>query len=211
MENCNCLPSCNEVKYNYVIDSKRKLSDNEIEQHCNYGTPHMENIRLSEEARYDLIQVKNMTLEHGKYSKMVCRNYLSTQYTRVKLKIDGTTHSRQFQTLRVSGSDKFAKIGGILTFSTGFSLIVIMELFYWIIATTKKMLTASDSDGVKVSPENGQIDPAAEIASLKSQLSEVKENELKLIMVQLLELKEKLGGLGTDTKRMNQVKLVNLE
>ena len=211
MENCNCLPSCNEVKYNYVIDSKRKLSDNEIEQHCNYGTPHMENIRLSEEARYDLIQVKNMTLEHGKYSKKVCRNYLSTQYARIKLKIDGTTHSRQFQTLRVSGSDKFAKIGGILTFSTGFSLIVIMELFYWIIATTKKMLTASDSDGVKVSPENGQIDPAAEIASLKSQLSEVKENELKLIMVQLLELKEKLGGLGTDTKRMNQVKLVNLE
>ena len=196
------MPACNEVKYNYDIVSRRKFSDKEIKHYCGYGTPHMENIYQAEEATYNLIQVKDLSLSHGEYSQKVCENYLSTQYARIKLKIDGTTHLRQVQTLRVTSSDKFAKIAGTLTFSTGFSLIVILELFYWIIAKIKEMFTTSNSEGVKVSPENGQMDPVAEIASLKSQLSELKHT------VQLLKQKNKVE---TDTKSMNPVKVVNLE
>ena len=166
LQNCDCLPACNEVNYKLVIDSNRKFSNEEINKLCADGTLHFRYISQSENKYMDHLKLINITLYPPDHAERVCENYIRTQFARVQVKMDGSSYLRRIQTLKYKDSDKFAIIGGTLGLFTGFSFIVFFELLYWILVTVQKNMS---------NPEKEEDPVMKEISSLKDQVSELKE------------------------------------
>ena len=166
LQNCDCLPACNEVNYKIVIDSNRKFSNEEINELCADGTPHHRYILQGERRYMEHLKLMNITLYPPDHAKRVCENYIKTQFARIQVKMDGSSYLRRIQSLKYKDSDKFAIIGGTLGLFTGFSFIVFFELLYWILVTVQKNMSEAEKEEDPVMKE---------ISSLKNQVSELKE------------------------------------
>ena len=173
LENCDCLPACNEINYKFVVDFNRKFSKEEINHLCANGTAHHRNILQSEKQYMEHLKLINITFNPHEHATKVCKKYIKTQFARVQVKIDGSSYLRRIQSLKYKVSDKFAVIGGTLGLFTGFSFIVFFELLYWILVTIHKNMSGSKTE---------EKDPLKEeLSSIKSQvLSELKEMILDL-------------------------------
>ena len=67
-----------------------------------------------------------------------CRHYVQNEFARIKIRIS-SSYLKRVQSLKYSDTDKFSIVGGTLGLFTGFSFIVIFELFFWIGITLKKV------------------------------------------------------------------------
>ena len=176
-EKCKCLPGCNEVKYKYYIDSQQTFSPLQVTEFCKVNTSHYLYISQREEEKLDVIRLTNMgyNMQDRDMTKNlqnriveVCKEYVSTQFARIRIRIDGATHLKRIQTLKYSSSDKFAIIGGTFGLFTGFSFIAIFEFFHWLLVTIFKLVWQKDKPTL---PEVIQEDPMAqEIRNLKTTL-----------------------------------------
>ena len=75
--------------------------------------------------------------EHD-YAMQRCQHYVQNEFARIKIRIS-SSYLKRVQSLKYSDADKFSIVGGTLGLFTGFSFIVIFELFFWIGITLKKV------------------------------------------------------------------------
>ena len=167
---CECVPACNEIVYKYYIDRQRKFTSEEISDFCrSFFTPHMQYIWHFEHANFDVLRMKNLTADRLAHSHRVCKHYISTQFARIHIRLDGTTHLRRLQSLKYSSGDKFAIIGGTFGLFTGFSFIALFEALHWILVTVFKLVWLKHKP---VLPEKNKEDPM--VQELRNQRHKIK-------------------------------------
>ena len=142
---CSCLPSCNSIKYDFNIDLTRKITNEEIEEMCFWGRPHMQYILETEKSIFELKRITNMSKLRERHVKEMCRSYLRHEYAHVTIRIDGTTYLKRVKSLKYTETDKLSIVGGTLGLFSGFSFIVIFELFYWVVTTVKRLFVKNAS------------------------------------------------------------------
>ena len=156
---CSCLPSCNSIKYDFNIDLTRKITNEEIEEMCFWGRPHMQYILETEKSIFELKRITNMSKLRERHVKEMCRSYLRHEYAHVTIRIDGTTYLKRVKSLKYTETDKFAVVGGTLGLFSGFSFIVIFELLYWVVISVKRLFVKnSPQQTSNVTPDNCSID-----------------------------------------------------
>ena len=175
---CECFPQCNEVVYKYYIDRQRKFTSDEITDFCNVFTPHFHYIWHFEDPNFDVLRLKNLTAHSQDHTINVCKKYISTQFARIHIRLDGTTHLRRLQSLKYSSGDKFAIIGGTFGLFTGFSFIALFEALHWILVTVFKLVWLKRKP---VLPEKNKEDPMVqEMKIMKKKLLQMEKNETNL-------------------------------
>ena len=142
---CNCLPSCSEVTYKVGIETVRKFTASEIEEMCSSSrNPHPQYIDNTESKHLiDIIKMMNVTEEDYLFSKKSCLDYVANGFSRITVKVVGSSYLRRSQSIAMSFSDKLGVIGGTIGLFSGFSFIAIFELGYWIIITLIKYFKSS--------------------------------------------------------------------
>ena len=194
------MPQCNEVVYKYYIDRQRKFTSEEIVDFCKQFTPHFEYIRHLEETNFNILRLKNLTADIVDHTINVCMQYVSTQFARIHIRLDGTTHLRRLQSLKYSSGDKFAIIGGTFGLFTGFSFIALFEALHWILVTVFKLVWLKRKP---VLPEKNKEDPMVQkMKNMKKKLLEMEKNETNL--------KEALAKQESINKNQNEA-LAKLE
>lgn len=210
---CPCLPGCNSINYEYQIDSVRKFSDSEVMDFCPwYSEKDLMKIHgwYSTEYIYDDDISALMELKHNasydfspdNHVMSICRKYIRSEYARITIRIDGSSYLRRVQSLKHGDADKFAIIGGTLGLFTGFSFIVIFELFYWIVLTIQRVFTyVSKSNKVKVAQvQKEQYSTETlltEMSRMQKRILVLESNEKRKIdlLGEISELKEKFKFL----------------
>ena len=138
-------------------------------------TPHFLYIRHLEETNFNILRLKNLTADIVDHTINVCMQYVSTQFARIHIRLDGTTHLRRLQSLKYSSGDKFAIIGGTFGLFTGFSFIALFEALHWILVTVFKLVWLKRKP---VLPKKNKEDPIVqEMKNLRKELLEMKQNE----------------------------------
>ena len=151
LTSCNCLPSCSEVKYKYVIDSNRKFSDVEISELCEMYSPHYFYVEQEIEEHYYVSRFNNLSADSNlgfgisRKSHEMCKQYIKNEYSRVTVRIEGSSFLRRTATLKYNLSDKVAVIGGTLGLFSGFSVLVLFETIFWAIVTLKKSVSNANT------------------------------------------------------------------
>ena len=216
---CQCLPACNEVVYKYYIDRQRKFTSEEISDFCPWDfEPHIQYIDHFEAPNFNISRLKNPTVtDNLRYEEQlrdhnidVCKHYISTQFARIHIRLDGTTHLRRLQSLKYSSGDKVAIIGGTFGLFTGFSFIALFEALYWILVTVFKLVWLKRNP---ILLEKNEEDPMVqEMKNLRKELLEIKQNEKEASAKQesiIKNLNERLSALESNpTKETSQEMIV---
>lgn len=178
LETCSCVPSCSNFNYKVVIDSVKKFTTSEVEAMCReplYPQP-MYVFNTESEPLMDIINMMNVTETEGWHSKKSCRDYVANGYSRITIKIVGSSYLRRSQTIAMSFSDKLGVVGGTIGLFSGFSFIAVFEFLYWVLITVIKYFKSS------VEPE--EEDPVEklreEMVEMKKEMDAFKEEFAKL-------------------------------
>ena len=122
----------------------------------------------------------NFSQHVSEYRDALCQNYVKTEFARVTIRIDGSSYLRHIQSLSMSTADKIGAIGGTLGLFSGFSFLVLFEIFHWAWMTVQKLVTKSPTS---IQP----LDPITEKMKGIEQKNETLESEvakLKEILAQ---------------------------
>lgn len=213
LQNCNCLPGCNEVEYKYVIDSNRKFTDEEADKLCGPNKPHFNYILNGIFATFPFYQIKNNSLTQFEQVRSQCLNYIKNEYSRVTVRIGGSSFLRRVQSLSYTTSDKLGAIGGTLGLFSGFSFLVIFEIFHWAILTVKKAFWKSSA---MVEPKISNDITIVSVAqdSMKKEIENMKKEnnsmkkEIENIKKENTELRKMIDGNEAAKKTMT---VINIE
>ena len=201
---CQCLPGCDEVVYKYYIDRQRKFTPEEISDFCNPARAHREYIRHFEEANFDVLRLKNITMQRSDiwddHVDDLCKSYVSSQFARIHVRLDGTTHLRRLQSLRYSLGDKLAIIGGTFGLFSGFSFIALFEALHWILVTVYNLVWSKHIKPVV--PEDKQENPTD--LRTYQKLEEKLQDELTRYESMIKNLYEQLVAHESKIKNLNE-------
>ena len=159
LSQCNCKPNCNEIDYEYQIDTVTKITAKKAYELCQPGMPH----------RYYITET-NPGLEDKAAEFTECENFLLNNYARVTIQIDGKNAISYENVYATNTISKLGMVGGVLSLFSGFSFIVIFEAMYWIGVITKDLLYADDAPqpATKVKPTpNATTKQPVEVANGK--------------------------------------------
>ena len=143
MESCDCLPSCSDINYKYVIDSIRKFTPDEVESLCLTSKPHDAVVWNGEKAIFNITRMADVSKTIGDHSWEKCHDYVMRGYARVTVKMADSTYLRRSQSIPMSFLDKLGVIGGTIGILTGFSFISLFELGHWVVITLIKFFKSS--------------------------------------------------------------------
>ena len=173
---CNCLPSCSEVKYKYVIDSSRKFSEVEVDQLCNTHRPHLLYVEQGLQATFEISRIRNFSAELHEETRKVCKQYIQNEYALVTVRIEGSSFLRRTASLKYNMSDKVAVIGGTLGLFSGFSILVLFEILFWVFMTLKKAISNSTPPKDPMEILNDQVTATScQIEQIMQELEQMKE------------------------------------
>ena len=154
-EHCTCYPRCNTTYYSYNIDSQLPIR---IQKEClndisnpgwYYIYRKMAPITSSPVAFYDELtkMTKTGVFKADKmgdlrwYILEKCRESFQNDVAIVEIKIERNSHVIMKKSLKYTITDKIGTIGGSLGLFTGFSFMALIEIVYWILVTTMKIIT----------------------------------------------------------------------
>ena len=173
---CNCLPSCSEVKYKYVIDSSRKFSEVEVDQLCNTHRPHLLYVEQGLQATFEISRIRNFSAELHEETRKVCKQYIQNEYALITVRIEGSSFLRRTASLKYNMSDKVAVIGGTLGLFSGFSILVLFEILFWVFMTLKKAISNSTPPKDPMEILNDQVTATScQIEQIMQELEQMKE------------------------------------
>ena len=152
LSQCNCKPNCNEIDYEYRIDSVTKITGKKAFQLCQPEMPH----------RY-YISETNPGSEDQNAEFTECENYLLNDYARVTIQIDGKNAILYENVMATNMISKLGMVGGVLSLFSGFSFIVVFEALYWIGVIAQDVLYPSDAP-----QPNTSVRPTQNAATKKS-------------------------------------------
>ena len=178
MDSCECLPSCSQISYKYVVDSVRKFTPDEVLRLCKPQKPHFEVVNNGERPTFNITRMANVSKTLRVHSEEKCYDYVSKGYARVTVKMAGSSYLRRSQSITVSFSDKLGVIGGTVGLFSGFSFVALFEFGYWIFITLIKFFKSS------VEPE--EEDP---IQKLRKEMDEMKKRD-DALTAEIAKLKE---------------------
>ena len=171
IKNCNCLQGCSEVKYKFFVASSRKFTEDEVEEVCEKYKPHWLYVNRELEAVTQYKQMKNLSVLEATIGVETCKK----EYAHVRVRIDGSSFMKHSAGLTYTTSDKIALIGGTLGLFSGFSLLAMFEIVYWLIITIKRVFY---SKAASVEPEDQQEEKIKKL-ELKNKKFEEEIQELK--------------------------------
>ena len=202
MDSCECLPSCSQISYKYVVDSVRKFTPDEVLRLCKLQKPHYEVVNNGEEPTFNITRMVNVSKRLKEHAIEKCYDYVSKGYARVTVKMAGSSYLRRSQSITVSFSDKLGVIGGTVGLFSGFSFVALFEFGYWIFITLIKFFKSS------VEPE--EEDP---IQKLREEMKEMKkENDaLKLEMAKLQEILMKKENIAAPEEPPTTIVVTEME
>ena len=175
IKNCNCLQGCSEVKYKFFVASSRKFTEDEVEEVCEIYKPHWLYVNRELEAVAQYKQMKNLSVLDATIGVETCKQYIKKEYAHVRVRIDGSSFMKHSAGLTYTTSDKIALIGGTLGLFSGFSLLFMFEIVYWLIITIKRVFYP---DAASVEPEDRQDEKIKKL-ELKNKKFEEEIQELK--------------------------------
>ena len=178
MDSCECLPSCSQISYKYVVDSVRKFTPDEVLSLCKLQKPHYEVVNNGERPTFNITRMANVSKTLRVHSEEKCYDYVSKGYARVTVKMAGSSYLRRSQSITVSFSDKLGVIGGTVGLFSGFSFVALFEFGYWVFITLIKFFKSS------VEPE--EEDP---IQKLRKEMDEMKKRD-DALTAEIAKLKE---------------------
>ena len=178
MDSCECLPSCSQISYKYVVDSVRKFTPDEVLRLCKPQKPHFEVVNNGERPTFNITRMVNVSKKLRVHSEEKCYDYVSKGYARVTVKMAGSSYLRRSQSITVSFSDKLGVIGGTVGLFSGFSFVALFEIGCWIFITLIKFFKSS------VEPE--EEDP---IQKLRKEMDEMKKRD-DALTAEIAKLKE---------------------
>ena len=168
MDSCQCIPSCSQITYKYVIDSVRKFTQDEVLSLCKPQKPHFEVVNNGERPTFNITRMANVSKKLTEHATEKCYDYVSKGYARVTVKMAGSSYLRRSQSIAMSFSDKLGVIGGTVGVFSGFSFIGLFELCYWVVITLIKFFKSS------VEPE--EKDPIEKLREeIKKENDEIKK------------------------------------
>ena len=133
-----------------VYDYNYGLKDKDILEVMNVKNPYC---ALAPDFKY----YSNLSFASYCFSIERCRHYIRNDFAIIKIRIQGSSYLKRVQKLKYSDADKFAIVGGTLGLFTGFSFIVIFELFYWLVITLKKAFTVLPKESPKIKKEPWKV------------------------------------------------------
>ena len=197
MDSCQCIPSCSQITYKYVIDSVRKFTQDEVLSLCKPQKPHFEVVNNGERPTFNITRMANVSKKLTEHATEKCYDYVSKGYARVTVKMAGSSYLRRSQSIAMSFSDKLGVIGGTVGVFSGFSFIGLFELCYWVVITLIKFFKSS------VEPE--EKDPIEKLREeIKKEIEEMKKENKKFEEMNK-EMKKENDALKTEVARHKEI------
>ena len=183
MDSCECLPSCSQISYKYVVDSVRKFTPDEVLRLCKGQKPHFEVVNNGERPTFNITRMVNVSKILRVHSEEKCYDYVSKGYARVTVKMAGSSYLRRSQSITVSFSDKLGVIGGTVGLFSGFSFVALFEFGYWIFITLIKFFKSSvepeEEDPIQKLREEMKKEMKKENDALKLEIAKFQEILMK--------------------------------
>ena len=139
---CSCLPTCNSLKFSFTKDT----SPINLDDHCQgishgvleaYDKSELTWNNLMKLSSYAKRQKTSPTNWNSVFSKSeeeareMCKKLYTEDMAIVEIQVEGQSYMKMRQSLRATTTDKVAAIGGTLGLFTGFSVVAIVEILYW--------------------------------------------------------------------------------
>ena len=153
-ENCHCESDCNRVQYEFHVETVKPMTEEKAKTLCTGDKPHVGYSKYTDaNFKSFLLDSENPEETEAEMDLKRCVHYLVHDSSVVTIQIDGSSYLQRGQSLRYTLTDKVKKnfsdffsdiwflnisfqvgiVGGTLGLFTGFSLMVFVELGYWII------------------------------------------------------------------------------
>ena len=214
LDYCSCLPSCSNFNYKIVIDSIKKFTTSEVEAMCKDRNPHQMYVYNTEaKPLIDIIKMMNVTEEHYLFAKKSCLDYIANGYSRITVKIVGSSYLRRSQSIAMSFSDKLGVIGGTIGLFSGFSFVALFEFGYWVVITLIKYYKSS-VEPEEEDPVQKQFDEInKKFEEINKKFNEIeKENDaLKIKMAKYEEILMKNELLPPPEKQYQTIVITEIE
>ena len=157
-KSCYCLPDCHSIQYATVKDEIPLSADyckglfSEYSPHITARLPivsllydqmykYMESTRTEDWNHYELHRYSrdryNFKAGVRFFDETMCQDWVIKDLAIIEIQMTSPAYLKMTQSAKVTLSDKISSIGGTLGLFTGFSLLAIVEILYWIIITIK--------------------------------------------------------------------------
>ena len=147
---CECLPLCNVKKFTTTetispLDTSSKCKEYKDRSRylTNFVHPRIPNSKIIEanikEIRYG-VPVPPKSFYGEEYVKHVCPKKIAENMAVIQVEVIDSSYVKMRQSLRTSFGEKIGFLGGTLGLFTGFSVMVLVEIAYWIIIMGKSIL-----------------------------------------------------------------------
>ena len=164
------------MKYKYVIESNRKFTDRETDRLCQTFKPQFYYPAFIEQGAYNVTNMMNFSQHISEYRLALCQNYVKNEFAQVTIRIDGSSYLRHIQSLSMSTADKIGAIGGTLGLFSGFSFLVLFEIFHWAWMTVQKLVAKSPTSIQPLDPITEKMKGIEqENETLKSKVAKIEE------------------------------------
>ena len=147
---CKCQPLCNVKKFTTTetispleTTSKCKVGNNRNRFLLNFVFPRIPQSKIIETNIKDLkggVLIPPEYFYEQEYAKNVCPKKILENMAIIQVKVIDSSYVKMRQSLRTSFGEKIGVLGGTLGLFTGFSVMVLVEIAYWIIIMGKSIL-----------------------------------------------------------------------
>ena len=131
----------------------------------------------------DIIKMMNVTEEASSLSTKSCLDYVANGFSRITVKVVGSSYLRRSQSISMSFSDKLGVIGGTIGLFSGFSFVALFEFVYWIVITLIKYFKSSVEPEEEDLVEKQFEEMKKEILSMKAEMAKLKETPSETLVV----------------------------
>ena len=162
-ESCHCLPECKSTQY-ATVKVVEPLTENYCKARIQDEDSHIYSrlpiVSLLYDQFYEYIKntkpedwnheylhntprrntIQRLTRSAAWFDDKMCKDWVINDMAVVEIHIKSPAYLKMTQSARVTFSDKISAIGGTLGLFTGFSLLALVEIVYWIIITIKNIV-----------------------------------------------------------------------
>ena len=156
-ESCSCYPNCNTVRYSFTekqspIDTKRECDKSSkgfiytTNRKLKYSVPYMTKVYqyLVQHNQLNQGSLKvDKELNYVTVLRKWCEESFQKDIAIIEVQIEGQSFTTIRQSLRTPFAAKIGGIGGTLGLFSGFSIMALVEIVYWMVLALKDSLKKS--------------------------------------------------------------------
>ena len=145
---CKCQPLCNVKKFTTTetispLESTSRCKEDKYSILTKFVHPRIPKSKIVEtnikKIKYG-VPVPEQSFFGAEYIKNVCPRKILENMAVIQVEVIDSSYVKMRQSLRTSFGEKIGVLGGTLGLFTGFSVMVLVEIAYWIIIMGKRIL-----------------------------------------------------------------------